>query len=322
MTIDGFNKQLTPESVLRQVSQKQIFEHYLGASISENYKIRSPFRSDSNPSCSFAKLGNDWVLKDFSTGDSWKCFKFVMDMFDISFTSALNKIHEDMNLFEVQQPVITEFKQSEYVKRTKPRIVVTTQEFTTFDQKYLSQYGITRELCNKYNVYSIRNAWMNNRHVAQYTKSTPTIGYYFGTDEKGNHKWKLYFYTSTKKRFLTNTNRIQGWVQIPDRGNHLVITKSLKDVMVIDKLGFPTIAPQGESFVFYDYIIDSLKQRFSTIHVLYDNDKAGRENAKFLKEKYDLNIIFLDEAKDISDLVKVKGILHAKKTIHKSIYRS
>ena len=105
----------------------------------------------------------------------------------------------------------------------------------------------------------------------------------------------------------------QGWKQLPEKGDELIITKSLKDVMSIDSiLGIPAVSLQSEGTKPKPHIIQELKNRFKTIYLLYDNDFDKEKNwgqifAKELYKEFDMINLMIPsefESKDFSDLVK------------------
>jgi hypothetical protein len=107
---------------------------------------------------------------------------------------------------------------------------------------------------------------------------------------------------------------IQGWEQLPDEGDLLIITKSLKDIMVLRRFNVFSIAPHSEVSLLPESVLNEAKNRFKRILVLYDNDDAGRKGALEMKEKYTLETIeipshYLDiyGVKDISDFVREFG---------------
>jgi DNA primase len=75
------------------------------------------------------------------------------------------------------------------------------------------------------------------------------------------------------------------------------------------------MAPQSETCPISSDIITDIKQRFKRIVILYDNDEAGIKSAKTLSEQYNLESIFLIEAKDLSDHV----LLHGKEYTHNTL---
>jgi DNA primase len=109
-------------------------------------------------------------------------------------------------------------------------------------------------------------------------------------------------------RFVTSFRGIQGEKQLPKTHEWLIITKSLKDVMLFRRYGIPAIALQGEANVPDNDLIDKFGKRFEKIIMFYDNDKQGilsMQKAKklipcvWIPRKY--------KVKDITDYYKAYG---------------
>lgn len=101
-------------------------------------------------------------------------------------------------------------------------------------------------------------------------------------------------------------------MQLPKNGGDiLVITKSMKDVMLLHEFNIPAIAPNSEVLFVTDAQLNKLKTKFKHIIVVYDNDFAGIENlSKIHKAHPELIVTFIPrkyEAKDISDFYKKYG---------------
>ena len=131
-----------------------------------------------------------------------------------------------------------------------------------------------------------------------------------------NHKfelWKCYFPKRTSYRFLGNypAKKLQGYDKLPKKGKLCVITKSLKDCMVLYNLGIAAIAPQSETQFIEDNVLEVLKKRFKHIVLLFDNDQTGIEFTNKIKRKYNwitpMIIPLKYNAKDISDFYKAYG---------------
>lgn len=63
----------------------------------------------------------------------------------------------------------------------------------------------------------------------------------------------------------------------------------------------------------------SLKKRFKTIIIFYDNDEAGLKGAKLNCKEHNLDSVIIpveSKVKDISDYIKEYGILETKKLIN------
>ena len=122
-------------------------------------------------------------------------------------------------------------------------------------------------------------------------------------------------------RFLSNTgkNFIQGSKQLPDTGDLLVITKSMKDVMALYEFGIPAIAPCSEVLFISKQQLKKLKERFKHIIVMYDNDLPGISNmVKFKKQNPEAIYHWIPrayKAKDITDFYKKYGKLETIKFI-------
>jgi len=132
------------------------------------------------------------------------------------------------------------------------------------------------------------------------------------------NKFKIYrpLSPNKKNKWRTNTrlNDIQGWYQLPYQGNLLIITKSLKDVMVLRKLGYYAIAPGSESASLPQDMVNQLKNRYENIVILFDYDDGGMNGASKLNRKHGFKKIFIPyeykeiyNAKDVSDFYKEFG---------------
>jgi DNA primase len=104
----------------------------------------------------------------------------------------------------------------------------------------------------------------------------------------------------------------------------LIITKSLKDVMVLNELGYEAVSPMAENVIISEELINSYKEKYKSIVIFYDNDGEfypgkgksgkGKQAALHAAKKYSLPMIFLGdgEEKDISDYVLKHGKDNAK----------
>lgn len=324
---------ITPELILANVSQEEIFEHYLNIKVQLNILFTSPLRSDEHPTCNFSWYNGVLYFRDWSEPRPKDCFNIVQELFNCDFYQALTIIKTDLldgkNIRIPNSSNAHSFSNRNSKKNKsskKKRIRVSICEFHSENIEYLSQYGITSKQTTKFNVFSIDKLWVDGKLIWTYNKKDPCLAYYFGKSEKGEQRWKIYFYKRDEYRFIGNTNRINGSVQIPKEGKQLIITKSLKDVMCLDRLNIPAIAMQNEVTIPYDYIIEDLKTRFDEIYSFYDFDKTGVVNANKLKKIYNIPYIFLTngklkttdyKAKDISDFIMENGLTEAKRFLNK-----
>lgn len=81
--------------------------------------------------------------------------------------------------------------------------------------------------------------------------------------------------------------------------------------MTLYEFGITAIAPNSENIFITELQYKKLKEKFSNILVLYDNDLAGIDGLRKIKRLYpDIKVSFIPfkyEAKDISDFYKKYG---------------
>ena len=77
---------------------------------------------------------------------------------------------------------------------------------------------------------------------------------------------------------------------LPKSGDILVVTKSMKDVMVLYQLGIPAIAPISENCFLTEAQYNKLQSRFKYIVLLYDNDRPGLRSMISIRKRFN-NVI-------------------------------
>ena len=291
-------------------------EHYLGIHVKKGL-FRSPLRDDKHPTCSFYKnQKGELIFKDFSGFFAGNCISVVMHKYNCSYYKALRIIANDFDL--ISSPLLTKNKKLiEYSEETlevsrSASIRVKVRKFDKDDLEYWSTYGINDvKILRKFGVYACSDVYLNNNH---YIHGPYIYGYYRGKNTKGDELWRIYA-PFRKNRFLSNWSKLmmQGYKQLPKSGDLVVVTKSMKDVMLLYTYGIPAIAPIGEYVFMTDNQYINLAKRFSNIVLFYDNDYAGIANMNSIRKKFkNLKCCWLPRscgAKDISDYYKIYGNL-------------
>lgn len=99
--------------------------------------------------------------------------------------------------------------------------------------------------------------------------------------------------------------KIFGYNQLPKRGDILFITGGEKDVMTLYASGYPSICFNSETTRILPKVVSKLKERFSEVIILFDNDKTGRKQSMIESERNSLPQVFIpcfeDSIKDITD---------------------
>ena len=291
-----FEPKITKEFLLSKNNEETYMTYYLGVPVQKGL-FKSPLRNDNHVTCSFfrGKSGNLY-FKDFADG---KCLTFegvVMEKYNCTYHEALRIIAKDFGLTSdapVKKQVIKVQPKFEGDKQTF--IQVEVKDFSEAELKWWGSFGITKDILNKFKIYSCKTVFLNGTIYAQSAQHSPIYGYYFGKKEN-IEQWRIYMPKRKEFRFIGNvpTKTIQGYKQLPKTGKVVVITKSMKDVLCFHSLGIPAIAPNSETQFVSEHIV-----------LLYDNDLTGVRFTNKLRKQYPELIVTLiprrTGAKDISD---------------------
>lgn len=311
------NDIITLDDILSKVTEYDIYSRYIG-----HFKIgliyNSPFRKDKNPSFGifYSKKSGRLLFKDHGTGECGDVIKFVSLYTGITnYNDILNRIVKDLNI--TNNTVLKASK--EYKIPIETVIGVVRQDWTDVDKQYWSQFGITINTLKKFNVSSIKYYLCNGIVKAIYKDTNPMYAY------KVYNHFKIYRPLADKytkwRNNLTEID-IQGYEQLPESSNLLIITKSLKDVMCLYEMGYTAISPSSESTFIPDKVLKQLKKRFKRILICFDRDAAGVKNMRKISLKTGLNGFLVHKkykSKDISDAVKNNGFEEIKNWLNKTL---
>lgn len=307
--------------ILSQLDDYDIFAYYLG-----DFKIgklyNSPLRTDDQiPSFAVFKsrYGNYLLYKDHGSGSSGNAISFVKEYNNIHTDSALEK--ELLKIIHSTAPKSKRSVSKVYRSQASADIGIVRQPFTEVDFAYWKQFGIDTITLNKFGVFSIKYFLCNKVVSGIYKNEAPMYAY------KVNDKFKIYRpYNSKYTKWRTNltTRDIQGFEQLPDNptSNILIITKSLKDVMVLYKMGYDAISPSSETTFIPNDILTQLKLKYKYVFILYDRDKTGVKQTRAYSQQYNIIPLLVNKryhAKDISDAVKENGFDTMNEWLHKEL---
>ena len=304
---------ITKEFLLSKNSEETYMAYYLGIPVKKGL-FRSPLRSDNHNTCSFfrGRSGNLY-FKDFATGQCLTFGGVVMEKYHCTYPNALKIIAKDFGYIQSSEVKKQEIKiQPKFEGEKETFIQVEIKDFSESELKWWNSFGVTKQTLDKYKVYSIKTVFLNGNIYAQSTQHSPIYGYYFGKKEN-IEQWRIYMPKRKEFRFIGNvsTKTIQGYKQLPDNGKLLVITKSMKDTMLLSSLGIPAVAPNSETQFVSEKLLDEFRERFKNIVLLYDSDLTGvRFMNKIRKQYRDLIVCMIPrkyEAKDISDFYQKYG---------------
>lgn len=316
--------EITKEYILDRVSEEELFTFYLGNEVSFKALFRSPLRNDKTPTCNIYK-GKDGLLrlKDFAGGPSGSIFNLVMLQYGLTYQETLKKIAKDYKLFDnananSNNPILVNRSSNERGNTEDQKIIrIKAQDWTSTDKEYWGSYHISEEQLFKYSVVSCSHCWWIDSTTGElelkaiYHYRNPIYCYNFG-----NLRRKIYWPMQKEFRFRGNTNILQGLQQLRKSGDLLVWTKSQKDVMALDSMGYNAVAAHGENHHLDEAVVDDLKNRFTKHIICYDPDPSGIIGRNKLVDKYGWDWFEMPEGKDVSGYCKLNGIDKTKKLLN------
>lgn len=330
---DNINEELNLNNVLNKVSEVVLWRYYLGHDFEMGRVFNAKYREEKNPSMALVYTPKGRIrFKDFGNGRSGDIFNYLgmPETFGLDFLDALRKVNRDFSLGlgrDVPSKGLTKTAQKQLVKFEKgfvkerkntPRFEIDARPYSRLDLDYWEKYGITIETLRLYKVYCVQNLRVNGYGVYTYDQDYPCYAYHFPETDH----LKCYYPLGNPKgpRFAGNVNNlqdIQGYYQCnvkKRRGDEvLILTKSMKDVMVLHQMGYDAMAINGEEHYFAEDFIRHIKKYYSTIISLYDPDKAGILGARSLWKAHNIMPFFIpkeyrgEDVKDISDIQLVYG---------------
>lgn len=324
------DNKLSTENILRRVSEEALWSFYLGSHYKPGKLISAPYRKDKDPSF-YLKVREDGRMrfKDFGRLDmSGDIFDYMQAVFKLDFRDALEKVNTDFSLCLSGIPETgKERSKNKKISQldtsvnennlldNKLQIIVTP--FRQIDLDWWGQYGITPETLKLYNVYKAGKVFLNNVQIYVDYDRNPCYTYHFPITDH----LKCYFPMATgkNKRFLSNVNNlqdVQGYYQCRVKEGQkdlLILTKSMKDCMLLRELGYDAMSINGEEHRFYDDFIRHIRKYYPIIISIYDPDKAGIKGARYIWREYKVLPYFIpktyrkEKAKDVTDVYKVWG---------------
>lgn len=314
--------QITKEYILSNFSQEDIFNMVFPQRVSLNTSYKNPLRNDGKAGCRFYYTqGGNLLFHDLSKGVKYDCFSYTMEAYKCTFPEALELIANTKGIYNPK--VITnnsyQLRKEKESKKKHTPIQIKVRKWNGQDVEYWNgKYGLTKQTLSKFGIFPVQYAWYGKNICYRHDFFDPCYAY-----RLGRYEYKLYFpYRKNNNkqhlnRFLCNTSRVQGYLQLPDKMNILCITKSMKEVMCLDQFcNIPAIAKQGEGMYYSDEEIQHLKQRAGFIFSFLDFEEVGIKMANELFKKHQIYPLFLTNgkygtkdygSKDLSDYIEDNG---------------
>jgi len=286
---------ITREFILNRISEEDIFHKYLNIYPNVTDFFCNPMRTDSHADCRFYRDSRR-VLKfnDFAYKVNLDCFNVVQRLYSCNYYKAMEIIATDFNLLgtEINKDVIENLNKEMARAKQLGELRVKRKDFLQSELAWWQSEGIYKSTLDYYKVGSLMHVWYNSGIIYTFKKSDPGYVYHFGEQ----YDYKCYFPMREKYRFLQNVNNIlQGYEQLPETGDFLIIGKSMKDAMNCYQYEIPSIAPLSEGSMLSDEQYGELSERFFHIFTLYDRDRAGMIGAQKMRKRFGIKPILFGE---------------------------
>lgn len=309
---------MTAQELLRQIPDSNIYSYYLGEKISLFKKFVSPFREEQIPSLTFfMSYGGTILWRDWGNPRQTRPggpIDFVMEMYGLSFTEAIERITHDFNVGSISRaPIIKKFRNdSGKGQRPTKDIIIIPRKFDRNDELYWNRYELNEEILSMYDVVPAEIVYVEGKRMKEYDGVRPIYAYLIR--DNGKKYYKIYdpLNESKSHKWLYNgrEDMLMGFDQLPLNGEIVIVTKSLKDVMCLYTMGYNSFSVQSENYVYSKDLDNKLKERFDRTIIFFDNDSAGVRFSRIISDSFNLQNISIPityEVKDISDFIESYG---------------
>ena len=307
------------ESVLSS-DQLRLAERILNRKLVLNKAISSPFRQDDHPSFS-VYYGRDgrFRWKDFAD-EGGDIFSLATKAWGVDFKTALDRLFGMVNgdLGVPISPLLKSRQALRQVRISNTTITVQQREWDIRDSLYWNhKYGLDSDFLKQHDVFPLQEA-----HVRSSGKNDVTIRCYPYPSKNVmygyliNGHWKIYRPLSPDRKYRygpsnTTSMDVFGLKKLTQESikKPVIITAGQKDALCASKyLGCHAISFNSESILPDPSLVGKLLQYGSSLHLLYDNDDAGKKATAKIIHEYPFiipaQVDWPEQTKDIADLVE------------------
>lgn len=308
------------DDILSKVTEADILSYYLGVTEVPTI-ISSPLRQDRRPSFGlYSPKGDRIYYTDLSTKDRGGVYDLLAQLWGTDYKGVLSRINHDIPKFtgntEVSPYQCTVRSVNTYSHDTELQCKV--REWRDYDIEYWASYGITLEWLKYAEVYPISHKIIiKGGH--RYVFGADKYAYAYVEHKEGKVTLKIYQpFNKAGYKWSSNIDRSVWslWTKIPEYGDNLIISSSVKDCLnIMCNFKIPSMCLQGEGYLPKPHIMEELKSRYKNIIIFFDNDftnpdNPGHNDAVKLCKEYNLKMIEIPKeykSKDPSDLFKKYG---------------
>lgn len=312
------NLHLTLGVIHKFVSDENVLSYYLGISTIP-YKMKSPFRNDTNASLNwyYSKTTGELLYNDCGTNEGGNIYHYLSRLWGVRFNDVLNQVYNDLS--EISTCVATKAVTHETSRSNRcsgTTIKVNTRLINDTDRNYWGLYGVDADKLYKYDIYPIDFYWLIGKNFEKPYKAEK-LSYAYVERKRNKVTYKIYQPLSKTAKWLSCMDKktLGLWRFLPNEGNIVCVCSSVKDALTLyTHTNIPAFALQGEAMGLSNTVINELPKRFKRVCIMLDNDEPGiKDSIKLANATGFENIIMPDRYmcsspfKDIADARKVLG---------------
>lgn len=312
--------------ILKHVSEEEIARRYVGNFERVGKPFISPLRADKKASSCriFKDITGRLKYKDFADPKittQISIFEYIAYKYNETVDEACERVARDMNIVITERDFSNSYEiplvGSGREEHSSPAsiIKIKRRDWTKQDKEYWSRYYIPIEMLERNDVKSISNIWIYKDEKlvfkSEYGSRLPSFSYDYYWHE-GVFRRKIYRPLVSEYKWMSNSDYtiVQNYPNIPKSGDLLFIQSSMKDCMVMERLGYYAIAPNSEATWLPEQYWKKLVQRWKKIVIFGNNDWMKEDNpglkyASTHSKRYGIPFIMnpYGEPSDISDYV-------------------
>lgn len=277
---------MTEDEILEHFDEFTLYCYYLGFEPELRVKYQSPIRTDENPDVSpsfsifenrYVNILREYVWKDSGgQGKGGDIFSLVQHKYHYKTRrEAVERVRRDF-IFNHKGDALEKVVP---IPKEPADIRVKTRDFNEVEKSFWNSFGINLIQLYKYKVRSLQYYWYLQSQVKPSFISN--MGFCYSIYDK----YQLYFPLQKPEFKFRNdmTERyVPGMQQLKYDQPTLIITKSYKDVMLLDRFGndlyYEVITVRSENTPIPDDIQQFLRGRYRRIVTLFDNDGKHRRD--------------------------------------------
>lgn len=319
---------ITEEQLRELVSDLEIASTFVPDFEEINKPFFSPFRNEKNPSCRVFDKRNSGVLwfKDFGNPMMPKAMTlvdFVMKHEGYSTRQeTINHIYKSFKIRLSNTKLASNITGKRDVVYSASQLVIRIKkrEWSKHDIRYWSSYHVPIEMLDRNNVVPISHIWLEKDGKTvfhtEFAKTHLVYSYEYYWHE-GIFRRKIYRpELSNQHKWVTNTDYtvVQNVDNIPKGGDLLISQSSYKDCMVMEVLGYYSVAPNSEGVWYPSNYWEKINNRWDKIVIYGNNDWKKKDNpglaySRAHSEMYNIPYIINPDntTSDIAAYVKQHG---------------